>query len=99
VTSRVTQAAFRQPHARPGYTVQVQGAIHVSFMDVGLLPLPVEGPIKAMLAATRIDPRRMWRVTCDVLLAFFATHLEHEPAPPLLRGPSDDYPELRYDAP
>jgi hypothetical protein len=52
-----------------------------------------------MLAATRIDPRRMWRVTCDVLLAFFATHLEHEPAPPLLRGPSDDYPELRYDAP
>jgi hypothetical protein len=52
-------------------------------MDVGLLPLPVEGPIKAMLAATRIDPRRMWRVTCDVLLALFATHLEHEPAPPL----------------
>jgi hypothetical protein len=82
VTSRVTQAAFRQPHARPGYTVQVQGAIHVSFMDVGLLPLPVEGPIKAMLAATRIDPRRMWRVTCDVLLAFFATHLEHDPPHP-----------------
>ena len=58
----------------------------------------MEGPVKAMPAATRIDPRRMWRVPCDVLLAFFATHLEHEPAPPA-QGPSDDYPELRYDAP
>jgi hypothetical protein len=71
----------------------------VSFMDVGLLPLPVEGPVKAMLGATRIDPRRMCWVTCDVLLAFFATHLQHEPAPPLLNDPSDDSPELRYDAP
>jgi hypothetical protein len=52
-----------------------------------------------MLAATAIDPRRMWRVTCDVLLAFFATHLDQEPAPPLLNGPADDYPELRYGAP
>jgi hypothetical protein len=71
----------------------------VSFMDVGLLPLPAEGPVQAMLAATSIDPRRMWRVTCDVLLAFFATHLDQEPARPLLQGPSDDYPELRYGTP
>ena len=52
-----------------------------------LLPLPAEGPVRAMLAATAIDPRRMWRVTCDVLLAFFATHLDQEPAPPLLKVP------------
>ena len=52
-----------------------------------------------MLAATAIDPRRMWRVTCDVLLAFFATHLDQEPAPALLEGPADDYPELRHGAP
>ena len=70
----------------------------MSFMDVGLLPLPVEGPVKAMLAATRIDPRQMWLVTCDVLLALFATHLQHEPAPPLPMGASDDHPELRYHA-
>ena len=86
-------------HARPSYTLQVEGATHVSFMDVGLLPLPSEGPVRAMLAATRIDPRRMWRVTCDVLLAFFATHLDQEPAPPLLTGPAEDYPELRHGAP
>jgi hypothetical protein len=52
-----------------------------------------------MLAAASIDPRRMWRVTCDVLLAFFGTHLQQEPARPLLDGPSDGYPELRYGAP
>jgi hypothetical protein len=52
-----------------------------------------------MIAATRIDPRRMWRVTCEVLLAFFGTHLEHEPVPPLLDRPSDVYPELRHAVP
>ena len=86
-------------HARPSYTLQVAGATHVSFMDVGLLPLPAESPVRAMLAAARIDPHRMWRVTCDVLLAFFATHLDQEPAPPLLEGLADDYPELRHGAP
>ena len=86
-------------HARPGYTVQLSGATHVSFMDVGFLPLPAGGPVQAMLAAAGIDPRRMWRVTCDVLLAYFATHLDRAPAAPLLQGPSDDYPELRYGPP
>jgi dienelactone hydrolase len=97
----ITFGGWRTVHdrARPGYTVQVTGATHVSFMDVGLLPLPAEGPVQAMLAATSIDPRRMWRVACDVLLAFFATHLEHEPVPSLLEGPSDNYPELRYGPP
>jgi hypothetical protein len=79
--------------------MQVQGATHVSFMDVGFLPLPAGGPVKAMLATASIDPRRMWRVTCDVLLAFFGTHLQQEPARPLLEGPSDGFPELRYGAP
>jgi hypothetical protein len=44
-------------------------------MDVPLLPLPSESPAKAMPAATEIEPRRMWRIACDLLLAFFATHL------------------------
>jgi hypothetical protein len=83
----------------PGYTVQVKGAGHLSFLDVGLLPVQGEGPVKAMLAATSIEPRRMWRVTCDVLLAFFATHLQQAATPPLLAGPSDDYPELAYGPP
>jgi len=70
----------------------------VSFMDVPFLPLPAEGPVKAMLAATQIQPRRMWRITCDMLLAFFARHLD-QAAGLILEGPSGDYPELTYGAP
>jgi hypothetical protein len=67
--------------------VQVEGATHLSFMDLPLLPLQGESPAKAMLAATQIPPRRMWRITCDLLLAFFATHLRQAAAvPPLLAG-------------
>jgi dienelactone hydrolase len=86
-------------HARPGYTIQVQGATHLSFMDVPLLPLRDDSPIKPMLAATQIEPRRMWRITCDLLLAFFAHHLDQAATPPLLVGPSGDYPELTFGAP
>lgn len=97
----ITFGGWRTVHdrARPGYTLQVQGATHVSFMDVPLLPLADGSPVKTMLAAAQIDPRRMWRITCDVLLAFFGTHLDQQPVPPLLEGPCDEYPELRYGAP
>jgi pimeloyl-ACP methyl ester carboxylesterase len=86
-------------HARPGYTIQVQGATHLSFMDVPLLPLYDDSPVKPMLAATQVEPRRMWRITCNVLLAFFAHHLDRAAIPPLLAGPSGGYPELTYGAP
>jgi dienelactone hydrolase len=88
-----------QQLGRPGYTVQVKGAGHLSFLDVGLLAVQGEGPVKAMLAATSIDPRRMWRITCDLLLAFFATHLQQAAVPPLLEGPSGDYPEVLFGSP
>ena len=88
-----------QQRGRPGYTVQVKGAGHLSFLDVGFLPLSAGGPVTAMLAATSIAPRRMWRVTCDLLLAFFASHLEQAAVPPLLEGPSGDYPELSFGGP
>jgi hypothetical protein len=41
----------------------------------------------------------MWRVTCDLLLAFFATHLQQAAVPPLLMGPSGDYPEVLFGSP
>jgi dienelactone hydrolase len=88
-----------QQQGRPGYTVQVKGAGHLSFLDVGLLAVRGEGPVKAMLAATSIEPRRMWRITCDLLLAFFATHLGEAATQPLLHGPSGDYPELSFGSP
>jgi dienelactone hydrolase len=88
-----------QEQGRPGYTVQVAGATHLSFMDVPLLPLPGESPAKAMLAATQIDARRMWRITCDLLLAFFGTHVRQEGSASLLEESSGDYPELSFGAP
>ncbi len=82
-----------QQRAQPGYTVQVSGASHVSFMDVPFLPLTPGSIVKPALDATKIQPHRMWRVTCDLLLAFFARHLNGAPAP-LLDGPAADHPEL-----
>jgi len=86
-------------HGRPGHTVQVKGATHLSFMDVPLLPLRSESPARAMLAATQIPPRRMWRITCDLLLSFFGTQLQQAGIPSILAGPSDDYPELSFGPP
>src|SRR5262245_28901696 len=86
-------------HGRPGHTVQVKGATHLSFMDVPLLPLRSDSPARAMLAATQIPPRRMWRITCDLLLSFFGTQLQQAGMPSILAGPSDDYPELSFGPP
>ena len=87
-----------QQRAQPGYTVQVSGASHVSFMDVPFLPVTDASIVKPALDATKIQPHRMWRITCDLLLAFFAKHLNGAAAP-LLDGPADDYPELTVGPP
>jgi pimeloyl-ACP methyl ester carboxylesterase len=87
-----------QQRAQPGYTVQVSGAGHLSFMDVPFLPVTDASIVKPALAATNIEPERMWRITCDLLLAFFARHLNGAAAP-LLDGPADVYPELTVGPP
>ena len=67
-----------------------------------LLPLLEESEfneiVKPALDAIKIEPHRMWRVTCDLLLAFFARHLNGAAAP-LLDGPAPDYPELTAGPP
>jgi hypothetical protein len=68
-------------------------------MDVPFLPLQAESPARAMLAATQIAPQRMWRITCDLVLSFFATQLQQAGIPSILAGPSDDYPELSFGPP
>jgi hypothetical protein len=68
-------------------------------LDATGLRLSGESPAKAMLAATQIESRRMWRITCDLLLTFFATHVRREGIPSLLAGPSGDYPELSFGPP
>jgi dienelactone hydrolase len=87
-----------QHRAQPGYTVQVGGATHLSFMDIPFLPVSDAPIIKSALAAANIEPQRMWRITCDLLLAFFAMHLNSGSAP-LLDGLADNYPELTVGPP
>jgi pimeloyl-ACP methyl ester carboxylesterase len=87
-----------QERAQPGYTMQVSGSTHLSFMDVPFLPVTDASIVKPALAATSIQPQRMWRITCDLLLAFFARHLNGAPAAPL-DGLADDYPELTVGPP
>lgn len=81
--------------ARPGYTVRVAGASHLSFCDVPFLPHGADAAVVAMLAATTIAPERMWRVTSDAVLAFFAKHLDGRDTG-LLDGPDPAYPELEF---
>jgi hypothetical protein len=87
-----------QERAQVGYTVQISGASHVSFMDVPFLPMTDGSVVKPAIDAIKIQPERMWRITCDVLLAFFARHLNGAAAP-LLDKAADDYPELIFGPP
>ena len=67
-------------------------------MDVPFLPVTDASIVRTALAATRIEPQRVWRITCDLLLAFFAKHLNGDSAP-LLDAPAEDYPELTVGPP
>jgi hypothetical protein len=88
-----------QQRAQPGYTAQIGGATHVSFMDVPFLPVTDASIVKPALDATKIRPQRMWRITSDLLLAFFARHLNGAAAAPVLDGLADGYPELTIGPP
>ncbi|HEY6681741.1 MAG TPA: hypothetical protein VI030_02130 [Propionibacteriaceae bacterium] len=87
-----------QQRAQPGYTAQVRGATHVSFMDVPFLPVTDASIVKPALEATKIQPQRMWRITCDLMLAFFDKYLNGAAAT-LLDGPAGEYPELTIGPP
>ena len=55
------------------------------------------GDLRSLVGGATIEPERMWRVTSDLLLAFFNAHLNGTPAP-LLDGPSPEYPEVQFVA-
>jgi dienelactone hydrolase len=82
-------------HARPGYTMRIAGASHMSFMDVPFLPLLDGAAVGPMLAATTIDARRMWRITSELVLAFFARHFDGATTD-LLDGPNPQHPEAAF---
>jgi predicted dienelactone hydrolase len=83
-----------QETAQPGYWVVIAGSRHGSYSDAPFLPARPEilGPL---LGGATIEPERMWRVTSDLLLAFFDAHLNGNPAT-VLHGPSPAYPEVRF---
>ena len=83
-----------QQQAQPGYTAQIRGATHVSFMDIPFLPLADGSIVKPGIDATKIEPPRMWRITCDLMLAFFARHLIGGAAASPPDALADGYPEL-----
>jgi dienelactone hydrolase len=95
----LTLGGWRTVHQlEPARTVQITGASHMSFMDIPFLPLRADSPAKAMLAATRIDPRRMWAISSDVLRRFFGQHLDGVDARALDDLPAD-YPEITLGPP
>jgi len=83
---------------RPGYAVLIRGSGHISFLDMPFLPLEPGSMMAGGLAGVRIDSRRVWRIICDYLLAFFARHLDGRPSP-LMDHPSAAYPEAAIGSP
>ena len=97
----ITVGGWRTVHerSRPGYTVRVAGATHLSFLDIPLLPRKADAMVTGMLAATTIGAERMWRIISDLVLAFFDKHLgdgDGDGDGGILDGPDPAYPELAY---
>jgi dienelactone hydrolase len=84
--------------ATPGHTARIAGSTHMSFMDIPFLPVQPASPIAGMLAATTIRPERMWRLTCDLLLGFFAEYLDGF-TDPVDGFPGTDQPEVSLGPP
>jgi hypothetical protein len=72
----------------------IEGSRHGSYSDAPFLPAGAE-ILESLVGGATIEPERMWRVTSDLLLAFFDSHLNGTPAP-LLDGPSATYPEVQF---
>jgi hypothetical protein len=93
----ITFDGWRTVHerARPGPTVRIAGATHLSFLDVPFLPHRADAAVAGMLAATSIDPARMARIVSDAVLAFFGKHFDGADGR-LLDGADPAYPELAF---
>ena len=82
-----------QETAAPGSWVIIDGSRHGSYSDAPFLPSGAE-ILRSLVGGATIEPERMWRVTSDLLLAFFNTHLLGNAAP-VLDDPSSVYPEVQ----
>jgi hypothetical protein len=82
-----------QETATPGTWVIIDGSRHGSYSDAPFLPAGAE-ILRSIVGGATIEPERMWRLTGDLLLAFFNTHLLGNAAP-VLADPSSVYPEAQ----
>ena len=84
--------------AHPGHTARIAGSTHMSFMDIPFLRVHRDSPVAGMLAATSIEPERMWRITSDLLLGFFNRYLDFVSTPDVaFAGPAT--PEVSIGPP
>jgi predicted dienelactone hydrolase len=84
------------PHA--GYIITINGARHMNFSDLAVRYRSLVGLLlKAMGAVGRIRPERALTITNDYVSAFFNKYLQNKDAP-LLSGPSQQYPEVIFQA-
>lgn len=79
---------------QPGSWLAILGSRHAGFSDAPFLAEGVD-VYAPLVAGQEIAPGRLWRVTSDLLLAFFDRALRGMPAP-LLDGPSPAYPEVVF---
>jgi predicted dienelactone hydrolase len=76
-----------------GYFLQVPGIFHIDFTDV-----PRWSPLASRLGFSGLlGAERTHSILNAYTLAFFERHLKGRPAP-LLDGPSEEYPEVLFEA-
>lgn len=80
--------------ATPGYGLTIRGAKHVNFSDVQFARLPADSPFHVVMGSGK--PERIWRITCDYLLALFDTHLKGNTQSHLLDGTERPHPEVVF---
>ena len=78
--------------ATPGYGLTIIGAKHANFADIQFAHLPQGSPFRIVMGSAR--PERVWRITCDYLLAMFDTYLKCKNPSPLLDGSEKLHPEV-----
>ncbi|MBI1320846.1 MAG: hypothetical protein GC168_18125 [Candidatus Hydrogenedens sp.] len=96
-TRDASRAAVFDQLTGPGFRIDVRGAGHLNFSDVGLLTETYSSPLwrhsQSPLDIGRGDSVRLLRVTNAYLAGFLDEYLKDTPSP-LLDGPSSDYPEV-----
>jgi dienelactone hydrolase len=78
--------------ATPGYGLTIIGAKHINFVDIQFTHLPPDSPFRITIGSGK--PERIWRITCDYLLAMFDTFLKGDFPSRLLNASEKPHPDV-----